>query len=386
MIHFDHNATTPVAASALETFLEATRKSWHNPSGPCRNSARVRNLLEAARARAADLLGCAPERVVFNSGATEGVNAIIAHGARLAAQSDLPLLHSPVEHPCVTEAAAWHAPGRVMIAETDANGTVRLDSLENALAEKRPVMVSIMAANNETGAFQPWREIASLCRRAGVPYHCDAAQWIGKLPAAGLAASDFLTVSAHKFGGPKGVGLLVLPEEPGAFRSLVGGAQENGRRAGTENYPAAAALVTALEAAERMAAEGVESRLRWRQRFENELEKRLPGLRVAAAEADRLWNTTRLILPRGDQTRWLRKLDRRGFCVSTGSACATGSEKLSPVLAALGFAEDEIRRGLRISSGWETTETDWQTLFAALLEVEEEIDGDSEGPGEVITV
>lgn len=295
---------------------------------------------------------------------------------------------SPMEHPCVIEASGKHARGNRCFLPVDVDGILDLGAWEEILRRQpRPFLASVMAANNETGGVQPWAEIAVLCRKAAVHYHCDAAQWIGKMPAQGLGACGFITASAHKFGGVKGVGFLVVPEQTGDFRFLVGGEQERSRRAGTENYPGVAAMVAALEEAEKKTIRSWRESEIWRGEFESILLEGLPGTLVVGAGGPRLWNTSRLIMPLGDNLRWVRKLDRRGFQVSSGSACATGSDKLSPVLAALGHGEEEIRRGLRVSAGWATTREDWRNLGSAMLEVARELRDDGrEGLTTVIRI
>ncbi|RRK00938.1 aminotransferase class V-fold PLP-dependent enzyme [Opitutaceae bacterium TAV3] len=251
-----------------------------------------------------------------------------------------------------------------------------------------------MAANNETGVIQPWREIVRVCASArhanggvGVPCLCDVTQWLGKLPGGGLGeagAGDApgltLIASAHKFGGPKGVGFVKLPGEAGAsgFHALPGGAQENDHRGGTENLPAIAAMVAAFADAEQHLVFLESDRLRLREQAERDLLSALPDARIIGAGADRLWNTISLLLPCrlddphhplavADNTRWVMLLDKqRDVQVSTGSACAAGKAGPSHVLAALGLSADEARRVLRISSGWSTTGDDWHALVAAM--------------------
>ncbi len=371
MPYFDHNATVPLSPAARDAWLETSASSWQNPSSLYRSAARARNLLEAARAEIAETLGAPPERLVFNSGATEGVNAIFAF---FSARPGATLLLSPVEHPCGIAAAQRYFPAKSAFVPINSLGRVDLARLEKQIGETRPALVSIMAANNETGLIQPWEDIAEICRRAAVPFHCDASQWIGKLPAENLTRCDFVTASAHKFGGPKSAGLLLIP--PGSdFRAQTGGEQERGIRGGTEDFPSIAATLAALrETRDRVHPDdGIADRLGWRHEFEQTLSAQIPGLLIAAAGADRLWNTVSLILPIGANDRWVRKLDRRGFEVSTGSACSSGKETPSHVLAATGFSPEQSKRAIRVSSGWETSREDWQKLAAALAEVFAEI-------------
>jgi cysteine desulfurase len=371
--YFDHNATTPLSALACEAWLRANDEAWQNPSSPYRDAARVRARLEQCRDQLALLLGSGADRVVFNSGATEGANAVLAHWAEALPQGRKVAVN-PTEHPCVIEAARRALPPeRLVWLELDSNGVVRLDRLEALLAGGAVGAVSVMAANNETGVIQPWHEISALCRRHRAAYHCDASQWFGKLPASGLGAAGWVTATAHKFGGPKGVGFLVLPEQAEGFRSQRGGEQEHGHRGGTEDYPAIASLVAALANAESAQVPQAAGRLRWRDEFVSRVCSLVPGVRVVGAQAERLWNTVSLVMPLADNHRWVLKLDRRGFQVSTGSACATGKTGPSHVLAALGLAADEARRAVRISAGWETTTDDWSQLAAALAATDVEL-------------
>lgn len=379
MGYLDYNATAPLHPAAREAWLEASDCAWQNPSRPCRASARVRNLLESAREQVAGWLNCSPGRVVFNSGATEGANAILAYIAGSKDVKSAPGLFSPVEHPAVLESAARFFCDRKRWFRIDEEGRLDLAHAEKMIAGERPGIVAVMAANNETGVIFPWPEIAGICRVHGVPYFCDASQWIGKMPSAGLGECDFVTASAHKFGGPKGVGILVLPENCNDFQSLAGGEQEHGFRAGTENYPAVAAMVAAWNAAEKVCRDEAESRCKIRKTFEELVGAKIPGVRIPGVQTKRLWNTVSLVLPGFENHRWVAKLDRKGFQVSTGSACATASKAPSHVLAAMRFSADAAKRTLRISSGWDTREEEWRALADAIAEVHEELksEGDS---------
>jgi cysteine desulfurase len=370
---FDHNATTPLVPVAREAWLRAQDESWQNPSSPTRAAARVKIRLDAAREQLAALLGGEPKRLVFNSGATEGANAVFAHwGRMLPAAARIAV--NPTEHPCVIEAARAHfGEARIVWLAVTRDGVVRVDQFEKLLAPGGVAAVAVMAANNETGVLQPWAEIAALCRRARVEFLCDATQWLGKLPGSGLGCADWVIGSAHKFGGPKGVGFLQIAPGTDAFHGQLGGAQEHGHRGGTENYPGVAAMLAALTEAETKKVLFETERLRWRENFERALLSSIPGTTVVAAGAERLWNTVSLLMPHGENHRWVARLDQRDFQVSTGSACATGKAGSSHVLAALGLAPDEVKRVVRVSAGWETTEADWSALAAALAAVAPEV-------------
>ncbi len=402
--YFDHNATTPLSPAARDAWLRMSDEHWHNPSSPYRAAARARIRLDSARESLATLLGGEPAHYVFTSGATEGAHAVLAYWASIL-PTDTRIAVNPTEHPCVIESARKFFDGRIHWLPVTPDGVVRPEAVAAALggagvspASEEVGAVVVMAANNETGVIQPWREIARVCSTArhanggaGVPCLCDVTQWLGKLPGGGLgethdADSPGLTLiaSAHKFGGPKGVGFIKLPGESGAsgFHALPGGAQENNHRGGTENLPAIAAMVAALADAEQHHVFLETSRLRLREQSERDLLSALPGARIIGAGADRLWNTISLLLPcppddplaAPDNTRWVTLLDKRDVQVSTGSACATGKTAAgggggSHVLAALGLSADEARRVLRISSGWSTTEDDWRALVAAMKQI-----------------
>ena len=364
VLYFDHNATHPLSPVAREAWLDATDRYVGNPSSPHRLGARADTALVQAREKLAAWLGCEPHEIVWTSGATEGSNMAI-HSA--AANGTQEIWISAIEHPCALAATERYFGQRRCSIPVMREGLVDVAWLARELKSSTPGLVAVMAANNETGVLQPWREVLELCREHGVPFFCDAAQWIGKLPAQGLGACDFVSGCAHKFGGPQGVGFLKVPAK---FRPLiVGGPQEEGRRAGTENVAGVLAMIAALEEREAaLRSELVSGREAWRDAFAEELGKALPGTKIVGSGANRLWNTVAAILPEvaDCRQRWVVKLDKLGCAVSTGSACASGKEETSHVLGAMGLSADEASRALRFSSGWETTQEDWARLLAGL--------------------
>jgi cysteine desulfurase len=372
LTYFDHNATSPMVPQARQAWLEATDKFIGNPSSPHRVGARADAALNEARARLATILGCDALDIVWTSGATESNNMVLHHFAAVsdAAQEDWV---SSIEHPCVLETAKSYFPKRLTLIPVARSGVVDLDWMRERLARSRPAFVSVMAANNETGVLQPWSEVLALCREFETPLFCDATQWIGKLPAAGLGECDFVSGSAHKFGGPKGVGFLKCPAKGRVEPLLRGGPQEEGRRAGTENVAGLLAMVAALEVRQAALARAEhKARQRMREAFVSQLKERLPASEVVGAESPRLWNTVSALMPEaGCQSRWVIKLDKLGFAVSTGSACASGNEEPSHVLIAMGRSAAEASRSLRFSSGWETSEAEWDALLAALVRINE---------------
>jgi cysteine desulfurase len=367
VLYFDHNSTTSLSDSAREIWLRVQAENWHNPSSPTRAGARARIRLDSYHEALAVLLGGEPKHYVFNSGATEGANAVLGHwSTRLPKESRIAI--TATEHACVLAAAARFFPGRIDWLPHDSAGVVSAEAVSAALANGAAGVV-VMAANNETGVIQPWPEIAKLCRSRSVPFLCDATQWLGKLPGAGLGACGaWLIASGHKFGAPKGVGFVKLPAEAPDFIWQGGGAQESGHRAGTEDVAGIAALSAALVECEQKHVVWESQRLGWRERFERELKAVLPGTKIMADGADRLWNTVFAVMPQGDNSGWIARLEKRGVQVSTGAACSTGKGGPSHVLAALGIPPDEARRALRFSAGWANTEADWAELLAAVRE------------------
>jgi cysteine desulfurase len=368
--YFDHNATSPMCEAARAAWLEASERYPGNPSSPHRLGARAARALEEAREVIAGLLQASPDEIVWTSGATEGNNAVLHH----AAQSGGEAWVSALEHPCVLAAVARWFPGRHRQIPVGRPGVVDVEWISAALqrADVPPALIAVMAANNETGVLQPWEEVLALCQEWQVPFLCDAAQWIGKLPASRLAEATFVTACAHKFGGPAGVGFLKCPSK---FRALVvGGMQENGRRAGTENVAGARACARAMEdRAERLARLPPGSRALERDAFEARLVSGFPEVQVLGQGAPRLWNTSALMMPQQEcRRRWVVRLDKLGFAVSTGSACASGREKPSHVLKAMGM-DGTGDRLVRVSAGWETPGTDWAALAEAFLRVASEI-------------
>jgi cysteine desulfurase len=374
MLYFDHNATMPLLPEARQAWLDATEKYMGNPSSPHRLGSRADAALQSAREQLAAILGCDAPDIVWTSGATESNNIVLHHFAHtLPAQAEIWI--SAIEHPCVLNAAAHYFGGRFRHMPVNRAGILDLAWFRQEIAKKRPGLVAVMAANNETGVLQPWREGLAICGEWNIPFFCDAAQWVGKLPARGLGDCDSVSGCAHKFGGPKGVGFLKCAGK-GPFKALLlGGAQEAGRRAGTENVAGVLSMMAALEVRERLLAAGEQKpRLVWRQNFERALLEKLPGVQIVGAGTDRLWNTVSALMPEQDSStssryRWVVKMDKFGYAVSTGSACASGKEQPSHVLAAMGYDAKETDRVLRLSSGWETAQADWDALLEGLLKV-----------------
>lgn len=371
MPYFDWNATSPLHPAAREVLLETMESGWANPSAPYGAGIELRNRIESAREALATALNCEATELVFTSGAAESNNAVLREVSRRHPGKEVWV--SAVEHPTVSESAAHWWPGRVRRLPVDAAGRVDVRWIESEIKRSRPALVAVMAANNETGVIQPWAEVGRICKEAEVPLHCDAAQWVGKARGFSFEGCSGLTLSAHKFGGPKGIGALVLRDSLRDLSAQCGGGQEYGRRSGTENGPGILAMAAAFKAVSRV--EGATGR----DAFERHLQSAIPGTVFNGAAVDRLWNTSSVQFPEFAARRWILRLDRLGFQISGGAACSAASMGPSPVLSAMGRTAAEAERTVRVSGGWETSDEDWKSLGAAVCEVWEALKEDREG-------
>jgi cysteine desulfurase len=353
-VYLDYNATAPVRPEAAAAVVEALSEGG-NASSVHGFGRRARGRIETAREQVAALVGARPEQVVFTSGGTEANNLALA-GIDRARR-----LVSAGEHDSVLQAA----PRAERIA-LDPRGRVDLGVLSRLLAaERRPALVSVMFANNETGVVQPLAEVVKLARAQGALVHSDAVQAAGKIPLDMAALGiDLLSLSAHKLGGPQGVGALVIAEGVALAPLMRGGGQERSRRGGTENLAgiagfgaAAGAAAGDLEAAARLSL--------LRDRLEQALRGLAPEVRVFGAGASRLPNTSCFAVPGlGGETQ-VMALDLAGVAVSAGSACSSGRVRASHVLRAMGAGEEEAGSAIRVSLGWRSEAADVERFLAA---------------------
>jgi len=364
--YFDNNATVPLSNEAKLAWLEAQETSWANPSSLYSKAIRVSLKLDTVRQRFAEWLHCEPTEIVFCSGTTEANNAVFKHFGGLFPSGKVVL--SPIEHPSVRNAANVYFGQRVVELQLDTKGVVCLEQLEKCLKNEPIVLCSVMAANNDSGVIQPVEHIAECCRNYAVPYHCDSAQWVGKLPITALSVCDFLSFGAHKFGATKGIGILKIVNDYAGLKLAHGGLQENAHRAGTEDYPAIAAMLAGLEAQERRHGEYLNN-TKGRDYFESVLVKNIPGIEIVSQFSERLWNTSLLLMPQLENTVWITALDKRGFEVSSGSACTAGKQGSVPILSALGIPYEQHRYAVRVSGSYETQESDWASLANAFTDV-----------------
>lgn len=372
MIYLDHNASSPLRPRARAAMAEAMA-SCGNASSVHAAGRASRARIERARERVARMAGCRASEVVFTSGGTEA-NALALkgaiQGAADAGQRVTRLIVSAIEHDSVRANAATLAetvPGlRSQEIPVASDGKIDLAALRNMLIHGRGrVLVSVMAANNETGVVQDVTQIAKLVRQEGGPdalLHTDAVPIFGRaIFSFAASGADYMTISAHKLGGPQGAGALIVREGAPLSAQIAGGGQELGRRAGTENVAAIMGFGSAVDEIDDS------SRARaLRDKFEAGLKRVAPEVVIFGAAAERLPNTSNFAIPALQSETVLIALDLDGIAVSSGAACSSGKVKPSHVLAAMGVPEDRARCGIRVSFGWTNVERDVDAAILSL--------------------
>lgn len=372
-VYLDWNATTPLRPEARAAMLAALEVSG-NPSSIHSEGRAARRLLEDARTAVAAATGADPRNVVFTSGGTESNMLALSPGLRRGGDPVARLIVSAIEHASVL--AGGHFPRELIeIAPVTSSGSVDVEALAGLLQGRPPALVSIMLANNETGAIQPIPSLAALVHEMGGLLHVDAVPAFGKISInINELKCDLLTVSAHKIGGPKGVGALVLADGLYGLEPQVrGGGQEQGRRAGTENVIGIAGFGAAVRAAIASFETSAVHMRGLQERLETGL-RALPGATVFSSEVPRLPNTT-LVSASGLRAETaVIGFDLEGVAVSSGSACSSGKVKPSHVLEAMKIDPVVIQGAIRLSLGWDTTEADidrcleaWRKLSGVLL-------------------
>lgn len=382
-VYLDWNATAPLRPQARAAMVAALDAAG-NPSSIHAEGRVARRIVETARAEVAALFGADPSHVTFTSGGTEA-NALALTPRFRRGAADLVcgrLLFSGVEHPSVRIGGRF-GPAQVEAIPVDGDGLIDLGWLKNRLSrDKAPVLVSAMAANNETGVVQPISEVANLVHEAGGVLHVDAVQAAGRISLdINALNADFMTISAHKIGGPKGVGALIrgVSDLHLVAPLITGGGQERGQRAGTENVAGIAGFGAAATASrDAFAAENAHVRA-LRDRLEAGLRTHTPDVIIFGASAPRLPNTTLFALPGIKAETAVIAFDLDGVAISSGAACSSGKVQPSAVLQAMGVEEGLTRSGLRVSLGWDTTEADIEMFLTAWLKVSRSLHKGSRG-------
>ena len=360
-VYLDYAATTPVRPEVLEAMLPyLTAQAFGNPSSSHRFGRAARAGVEQARRQVAEAVGAEPNQVVFTSGGTEADNLGIV-GAALAARergANMCTVVSAIEHKAVLAAAhaVCHLGGREVLLPVHPTGEVDLDALDAALAAK-PAIVSVMWVNNETGVIQPVREIAARCRDAGVVFHTDAVQALGKVPVGQLTCT-LLTISGHKIGAPKGIGALIVRDRKAIEAIIHGGGQQFGMRPGTENVAGAVALGRAAQLAASEQVSLAERLAALRNELAARLKAAIADLVVNAETSPRAPHLLNVAVQGADSEALLMHLDLAGIAASSGSACSTGAVEPSHVLIAMGVPRDLALGAIRFSFGRESTRED----------------------------
>jgi cysteine desulfurase len=370
VILLDFNAGAPMLPAVAEHLSRAFVETAGNPSSVHHIGRTARKRLDAARDRVAHALGAtSPREIVFTGSGSEAAALAIIGGytARLSTERRT-IVTSTIEHPCVLGAAkrVEQLGGRVIWVPPDASGAVSAQAMIDALSDQ-VALCSLMWVNNETGVRQPVEAVSRACVERGIVFHCDAVQAIGRIPATlREVPADLLSFSAHKLGGPSGVGVLVNRREVDVA-PLVPGHQENGRRGGTQSVALAEGLALSLDAAiHTQNAETARVSL-LRDELEMRLAEALPGTRITGKTAARVANTSNLCFPGVDGEGLLVALDLEGICVSTGAACASGSLTPSHVLLAMGLSANDAQSSLRLSLGRTTTAAEIDAVVRALV-------------------
>ena len=359
VIYLDHNATTPLRPEVFETMRPFLTERWGNPSSSYAFGSQLKSVIEEARGHIVALLGASAREIVFTGSATESNNTAL-NAALSADPGKRHMVTSAVEHSAVLNHASFLEKHgcRVTRLPVDRDGLLSHADLEAAIAPDTAV-VSFMWANNETGVIFPVADIAALCQRRGVPFHRDAVQAVGKLPInLKTVPIDYLSLSAHKIGGPKGVGALFVRKGAPFAPHLHGGHQERGRRGGTENVAGIAGLGRAAELARAELPTYAGTVQPLRDRLESELLARIPSAERNGHPTQRLPNTTNLTFPGIESEALLLLLDQAGICASAGSACLADSDEPSHVVRAMRPDSAASRQMVRFSLGKETTMSD----------------------------
>ena len=365
-IYLDYNATAPLRPKARDAIMSAHADPL-NASSVHAYGRMGRKIIEDTRATLASAINCPAAQITFNSGATEGNNTVISHFAQTCPTETI--LVGATEHPAIHDLPY----ASIKTIPVDHNGIIDMEALAALLAdETRTCLVSVMMANNETGTVQPIKDIAMLAHSKGALMHCDATQGLGRMNIdmqdLGI---DLMSVSSHKIGGPQGVGALAISLCGIAPVLLHGGGQEKKLRAGTENVAGIAGFGAAIaQACTQQTIEAEQQRLNaLRTNMENDMLALMPQAVIHAHSAARLPNTTLISIPGAKAESMLMAFDLDKIAVSNGSACSSGTVKTSHVLRAMGIEDDLAKGTLRISTGWQTTPSDIQSLIQSFSKI-----------------
>jgi len=375
-IYFDHNATTPVDPSAADVMMRVLRDEYGNASSVHRLGQQAKSVMDEARSAVSTLIGAEPSELVFTSGGTEADNFALRGAAEaLEPTGRKHLIATSIEHEAVlvTLKALARRGWRTTLLPVGESGIVSPDALKDALTDDTAI-VSVMHANNELGTIQPVAELAAIARSKGALFHTDAVQSVAKIPInVRELGVDLLSLSAHKFNGPKGAGALWIKRGTRIVPILTGGKHERTRRAGTENVPAIAGMGVASERGRAKLGTEAAGVAALRDRLEREILSRIPGTVVNGAREPRVPNTTNISFDRIEAESLLIALDLEGIAVSTGAACSSGTLEPSHVLRAMGLPTHRAQNSIRFSLGAGNTDAEIDYLLEKLPKTVEKL-------------
>ena len=370
-IYLDYAATSPVLPEVLDAMLPFFMSCFGNPSGIHENGRETRKAVEQARREVAETLGAESREIVFTSGGSESDNLAIEGTAFALREKGNHIITSQIEHHAVLNTCRWlEKQGfRVTYLPVDASGLVDPDSVRDAIGNDT-VLVSIMTANNEIGTVEPVSKIGEICREKGVLFHTDAVQAIGMMSIhAAEINADLISLSAHKFHGPKGTGALYIRKGTKLESLIHGGAQERGLRAGTENVPGIVGMGKAITVAAKEREENQQRIRELRDQMIRIVLERIPGSQLNGHPEKRLANNCHFSFAGIESEALLLRLDLAGISVSGGSACTSGSMEPSHVLQAIGLKDEMLKSGIRMTMGRETTREEIEKTAEKMSEI-----------------
>ena len=374
-IYLDHAATTPVSKTVLDAMLPFFTEFAGNASAVYATGREARKAVENARRQAAAAIGAEPREILFTSGGSESDNLAIKGTAFALRDTGKHIITTAIEHPAVLNTCRWLEKQGFEVTNIlpDREGRIDPEAVREAVREDT-VLISVMAANNEIGTVEPVAEIGALARERGIVFHTDAVQAAGAVPVDVNAwNADLLSLSAHKFGGPKGAGVLYIRRGTRIDPLIHGGEQERGLRAGTENVPGIVGLGAAIEDASAHLEENAQRAGKLRDRLVEGILKAVPDVKQNGPETGRLPNNCSICFDRIDGEALLLRLDLSGVAASSGSACTAGSQETSHVLKAIGLTEAQARGSLRLTTGPENTEEEIDEAIRLVREIAEDL-------------
>ncbi|MBU1122214.1 MAG: cysteine desulfurase family protein [Candidatus Omnitrophota bacterium] len=368
MIYLDYNATTPLDGRVLDKMMPYLRDYYGNPSAIYKIAKKPKEAIAWACDNIAELISSSPAELIFTSGGTESNNTALFGVAFSHKDKGKHIIISKIEHSAILEPAKFleELGFKVTYIDVDNYGVIELNRLRDSICEDT-VLVSVMYANNEVGTVQPIKEISDICRQHGVYFHVDAVAAVGKLDInVKELGIDLLSISAHKFYGPKGVGVLYVGEAVALSSFIRGGHQQDGRRAGTENVAGIVGLGQAAKIALEESARDSKRIVGLRDKLEEGIKKKISDVKVNGHPLKRLYNTCNIYINHVESESVLMNLDLEEICASAGSACATGNTNPSHVLLAMGISSVAARGSIRFSLGKFTKDQDIDRVLDVL--------------------